>query len=167
MKIIPLTQGKVALVDDEDFDWLSQYKWCAIKDSKRSYIYYVARTTPKQNGKQRMIMMHREILGLPKGVQTDHRNGNGLDNQKANLRPATHQQNQFNRQSHHKGTSKYKGVGWHKSTQKWRAHIGFNCKLIHLGLFDDEKEAAKAYDCKAKELFGEFANLNFPEKEGI
>ncbi len=164
-KKIPLTQGQVALVDDEDFERLNQHKWCACKGHNT---FYAARNTPPQNGKRRKVYMHRDILGLPEGVQTDHRYGRGLDNRRANLRPATNQQNHFNLCSQSKNkTSKYKGVSWHKGTQKWRAQIQYNGKVIYLGLFDNEIEAAKAYDCKAREMFGQFALLNFNQERKI
>ncbi len=160
MKRIPLTQGKFALVDNEDFEWLSQWKWQA---QKGRYTYYAARRIPIQSGEQRAVWIHRQILGLKfgDGIESDHRNNNGLDNRKANLRPCTPRQNQWNRLPRKNVSSKYKGVGWHKDTQKWQAHITYNSEFIWLGLFSNETEAAKAYDVKAKKLFGEFARTNF------
>lgn len=158
MKQIPLTQEKFAIVDDEDYERINQYKWYARKGGNT---YYAMRAMPIQNSKQQWVFMHKEILGLPKSIETDHRNGYGLDNRKANLRPATHQQNQWNQQSHYKGTSQYKGVCWNKLSKKWVAYIELNGKQYHLGCFDNEIEAAKVYDRKAIEWFGEFARTNF------
>lgn len=154
---IPLTQGLFALVDGEDYEWLNQWKWCACKGHTT---YYAVRYAPTQKGKRRWVRMHREILRLSEGVQADHRNSYGLDNRKVNLRPATHNQNQWNRLPQSK-TSKYKGVSWNKQLKKWHTKIQFNNKQIHIGVFDSEIEAAKAYDRKAQELFGEFAHTNF------
>lgn len=154
MKHIPLTQGQQAIVDDEDYDWLNQWKWHARKDCKT---YYVVR-----KDKQVAVLMHRHIFGLTKGdgEETDHRNGNGLDNRRENLRICTHSQNHQNRHAVC-GNSKYKGVCYHISNKKWLVHIKLNGQQIHIGYFDDEIEAAKAYDAKALEMFGEFACTNF------
>jgi len=108
--------------------------------------------------------MHRVIMRAPKGVMCDHRNHNGLDNRKSNLRLCTSAQNQYNKKPKKDCASKYKGVVRRKDCKKWRAKIGFKGKRIHLGYFDDEMDAAMAYDDKAIELFGEFAYLNFPER---
>ncbi len=154
---IKLTQELYALVDAEDFERLNKHKWHAHKGGRT---YYAERHPPAQNGKQQIVCMHREILQLPKGVHADHRSGYGLDNRRTNLRPATLQQNQFNRRLQG-GKSKYKGVVWHKGAKKWQAQIRFNSKEIYLGLFRSEVDAAKAYDKAAKKLFGEFVRTNF------
>ena len=106
--------------------------------------------------------MHREILNLTLGnkLRVDHKNCNGLDNQKQNLRFATKSQNGMN-QKIRMGTSKYKGVSWHKNRNKWAVWICNNGKRQYLGYFTNEVDAAQAYDRKAKELFGEYARLNF------
>ena len=157
VKEIPLTKGQVALVDDEDFEWLSQHVWI-VKRSDRGYLY--ARTSTTKGG----IYMHRLLLNAPEGMQVDHINHNGLDNRRQNMRLCTNSQNSYNSLAHRKPkTSHFKGVCWHKSTQKWLAQIGIDWKRLHLGIFDSEEDAAKAYDAKAIELFGEFALLNFPE----
>jgi len=156
VRYIPLTQGKFAIVDAEDYDWLSQYKWCAAKDRKT---YYAQRC---KNGK--IVRMHREIMRAPKGEICDHRNHNGLNNRKSNLRLCTNAQNQYNKRPKNGCSSRYKGVVLRKDCKRWRAKIGFEGKRIHLGYFDDEMAAAMAYDDKAIELFGEFAWLNFPER---
>jgi len=165
MKTIPLTQGKFAIVDDDDFNWLNQWKWYAAKDGLS---WYVCRG-------RLSIKMHREILGLKKGdgKETDHKNGNGLDNRRCNLRICTRAENVRNMQKDNNCTSKYKGVHWQKGEirkgkqykGKWASQIVYNYKHIYLGLFNNEIDAAFAYDKAAKELFGEFVYLNFPEKE--
>lgn len=99
MKEIPLTQGKVALVDDEDFELLNQLNWYAYKNKTGNY--YAVRNYSAEKGKRKIILMHREIMDAPKGIQVDHRNGDGLYNQKENLRLATHQQNSFNQGGYH------------------------------------------------------------------
>ena len=163
MKTIELTQGQVALVDDEDFEWLSKWKWCADKTSRNGN-YYAARYPRKnENRSKKYIRMHREILGAKPCAQGDHRDGNGLNNCRDNLRVCTHAQNQQNKRISKKNTSGFKGVHWHSLTGKWRAQIKANGKRMHLGLFANPVQAAHAYDAKAKELFGEFAKPNFTE----
>lgn len=160
MKLIPLTQGQYALVDDSDYDWINQWKWQA---QKGATTYYAVRTD-YSNGKRNAILiyMHCLILGIKKGsgVKGDHKDRNGLNNQRNNLRVATWSQNAANRRSFTNSSSNYLGVGWHKPTGKWAAYIRKENKQYHLGLFDSEIEAAKTYNSKAKELHGEFANLN-------
>ena len=152
---IPLTRGQYAIVDVEDFAELNKYKWFA---SKYSNSFYARRVI--YGG--RVIQMHRQVMKYSGELVVDHRNGNGLDNRKANLRLATRRQNQFNRKQRCDAVlSKYKGVTFRKKTNKWLVRIGYNGERINLGVFDNEADAAKAYDEAAKELFGEFAALNF------
>lgn len=160
MRKIELTQGKYALVDDEDFERINKCKWCAHRHGNG---WRATRGIRKANGKQRTQYMHRIIISVPNGLEIDHRNHNGLDNRKSNLRVCTHAENLQNQQQQkpRQGTSKFKGVNWHNARNKWRAYIKSNDKFIHLGVFDNEIDAAKAYDKKAKELFGEYAYLNF------
>lgn len=150
---IPLTQGLYAIVDPEDYKQLSKYKWFAKRCERR---FYAERSYKNKN-----LKMHREIMGNLEGKFIDHINHNGLDNRKVNLRFVTPQQNAWNKRKQ-KGnySSKYKGVHWVKSEKKWRARIICKGSGIFLGRFDDEEDAAKAYDEKAKELFGEYAVLN-------
>ncbi len=162
MKKIPLTQGKVAIVDDEDYEELSQFKWFA---QKEPCTYYAARRIYLGNGaknpKQKTIRMHRLLMNAKKKQEVDHINGNGLDNRKSDLRLCTHSENARNRRLRLGGSSLYKGVYWHKSRKKWQSQIVFNYQIKYLGRYDNEIEAAKAYDYAAKELFGEFALTNF------
>ncbi len=159
MKRISLTRGKFALVDDEDYDWLNQWKWCAAKQGCR---YYATRNTPyadRRQGKPPSIFMHRLIMNAPDGKEVDHKNHNAIDNRKINLRICTRSENMANMLPYTHGTSQYKGVGCRD--KKWRARIMKNCKEILIGRYVLEVDAAKAYDKKAKELFGEFAYTNF------
>jgi hypothetical protein len=156
MKQIPLTQGKFALVDDEDFEFLNQWKWCA---SKSQWGFYAMRGFRK-NKKQIFVLMHRLVAKASIGVQVDHINRNGLDNQKSNLRLVNQFQNNANIGVCSKNTSGFKGVGWHKGGRKWKAAISNNDKTIHLGLFIDPKLAAAAYDNAAIKLKGEYACTN-------
>ena len=152
---IKLTGGKYAIVDVEDYQELSQYPW-QIWETERNSCYAV-----RYCGKK-IIYMHRQIMNAPAGVFFDHRYGNSLDNRKVNLRIATRVQNQYNRRKiSRKTTSKYKGVHLKRNMKKYCATIGFNGKKTHLGCFENEIDAAKAYDEAAKKLFGEFAKLNF------
>jgi hypothetical protein len=159
---ITLTKGKYAKVDPDDYYRLSEYKWRISKDYGK---FYAIRTGRKQDGKGRkVIRMHREVAKTPDGLECDHINGDSLDNRKANLRSATRLQNSWNRSKSSKpGYSKYKGVTFDKKMQKWFAQIRVRGKHISLGRFEDEIEAAKAYDKAAKKHFGDFANLNFKE----
>jgi hypothetical protein len=161
-RFIPLTQGKHAIVDAEDYKRINQWKWYALKNGNN---FYAVRNIGK-HPHQIMIRMHREVLGLKlnDGKQADHRDGNGLDNRRFNLRLCTHSQNQHNQHSI-RGISKYKGVSWIKKDKKWKTKIQFEQKSIAIGRFDSEIEAAKAYDKKAKELFGEFACTNFRKEK--
>jgi len=158
MKRIPLTQGKFAIVDDEDFKWLSRYKWYAKKDYNT---FYAVRNTGKSPN-QRQIYMHKQIMGVLPGIQIDHINHNGLNNRKCFLRICSNAQNQRNQQVlPNRGKSIYKGVSWCKRSKKWVAQIIYNHKHKFLGYRNSEIECAELYDKKAKELFGEFASLNY------
>lgn len=159
MKYIKLTQGKYAIVDDCDYPELSQYKWYAHKQRNTYYAY----RGESLNGKKVVVAMHRQILGLSyrDGKETDHKNHNGLDNKRSNIRICTRFQNSLNQLANKNTTSKYKGESWAKKHKKWYAHIKINQKSYHIGNFDNEIDAAKAYDIKAKELFGDFAYTNF------
>lgn len=169
MPTIRLTRGKEAIVSEEDYAYLMQWKWCLLTSKRSSCAYAMRKTRTGENGgKQRNIQMHRSIIermnGEPigKGVEVDHINMDGLDNRRENLRLVTRGQNNANKKSSRNSRSKYKGVSWHKARRKWQATTRFREERFHLGYFSTEEEAAKAYDAKAEELFGKFARLNFP-----
>ena len=153
---IPLTQGKFAIVDPDDFLRLSKRNWYAVKGCST---FYAVGTVFKE-GKGHRLPMHREVLRVADDMFVDHINHNGLDNRKANLRPATSAQNTYNR----KKRSGYKGVSFDKNRGLWRASIACCGKREFLGHFGDKREAAKAYDRAAIQYHGQFASLNFPGK---
>jgi len=161
MKEIPLTKGKAAIVDDEDYGGLILHKWFA---RKRDNLFYAARSECL-NGAQREIQMHREILGLQykDGKLCDHKNCNGLDNRRNNLRLATSSLNGHNHRMFSTNTSGFRGVTWHKQTKKWQARICVKGVEIYCGTHNTIKSAALAYDRSAEKYFGESARLNFPE----
>jgi hypothetical protein len=153
VKVIPLTSGKVAFVSNHRFEELSRFMWFAHQNGG---IWYAVRNLPGPG--QKRIRMHQQILGFNGG---DHRDGNGLNCCDYNIRAASQRQNSEN-QRKRAGSSRYKGVSWHRCGGKWRAYIVVNYHQINLGLFGDEEGAARAYDAAAIEYFGEFARLNFP-----
>ncbi len=159
MKEIPLTKGLFALVDDEDYEFLNQWKWCAqVRDDGKDAS--ACRHVPSgvEKPKQKRIYMHRLLLGAIGQKFGDHIDGNGLNNQKRNLRPATNGQNLANSRKYTTNTSGFKGVDWHQ--KHWRAAIRVNQKKKFLGHFDDKLAAARAYDLSAISTFGEFAKTN-------
>lgn len=157
MKEIPLTQGKIALVEDEDFDRVNQFKWRAWHHRNT---WYAVADLPRVNGKSKRLYLHSFVL--PGSPEVDHRNRDGLNCQRSNLRPATHAQNRANQGKRKNCSSIFKGVGWRKDLGCWRAYIGKGYRYQHLGHFALEENAARAYDAAAKVSFGEFACLNFP-----
>ncbi len=165
MATIPLTQGKVAIVDDEDLERCLAYKWYANKKANRPQSWYAMRPDPQKRGGK--IYLHRFLLGVPKGVKVDHRDGNPLNCRRFNLRSATTTQNGANRIKQQKrSTSQYKGVSRERPNNKWRnpkwrATIVVNKKAIALGFFHSERAAARAYDHAALKHFGPFARTNF------
>lgn len=163
MTTIPLTQGLVALVDDEDYPWLVSFNWCAARRAGARCNYAVRRTIQDAQGASRILCMHRQIMGEPVGFDVDHRNGDGLDCRRGNLRIATRCQNARNQRRLRLGkTSRFKGVSQHETNGRWRATIRVSpTRREHLGYFGDEVSAALAYDVAARHYFGEFAAPNF------
>ena len=156
MKLIPLTKGKFAMVDDWNYQWLNQFKWSA---SEGRNTYYAIR-----HKDAKAILLHRVIMGCTKGDNKiiDHKDGNGLNCQESNMRFASRSQNRVNTVSENNTSSKYLGVHRcvHHGNIRWRATLNKDGKQFHCGYFKTEIEAVKAYNKKAKELHGEFANLN-------
>ena len=162
MKEIQLTQGMVALVDDDMYEELSQYKWYTHRPKK--HLYYAQRNAPTINSKRGTIRMHHIVAGFPlNGLMTDHRDGNGLNNQRENLRFVTSRQNSQNRQTVTK-TSCYVGVYWHKQGKKWAVYIRENGAKKYVGLFTNELQAFLAYQ-QAVESLGQTV-IDTP-KQGI
>lgn len=159
MKTISLTQGYIALVDDEDFEAVNAHKWHVSKKGRR---IYARRSVKTPDGKWITQYMHRFLI--PDSSEVDHKDGNGLNNQrKSNIRPATRLQNcQSIRLKRLDATSKFRGVRWHVKDRKWHARISVNGESFYLGMFADEIKAARAYDVAARKYFGEFACPNFP-----
>ncbi len=153
VRYIDLTGGFFALVDASDYAWLSKYTWRVTGGYSSYACTKIAHKT---------VYMHRLIMNPPPGQVVDHHNHNRWDNRRSNLRICSQAQNLQNRRKS-RGTSIFKGVFWHTRRRKWLAVIGYQGKTLQIGFFDDEVEAARAYDRKARELFGAYACLNFPE----
>lgn len=151
---LPLSRGLFALIDPCDEATCAPYKWSATPE-RRGTCYAFTHIDG------RYVRLHQFIMEPPPGMFVDHRDGNGLRNTRDNLRLASRSQNNFNTYKP-RGSSRFKGVSFCKLTGRWKADISAFGKAFHLGRFDDETEAARAYDAKAIELHGEFARLNFP-----
>ena len=151
--IIKLTKGKKTIIDDSDWEIVKNFSWhfsCG----------YAVRSI-KIDGNNGTLALHRFLMNTPKGFDTDHINGDKLDNRRSNLRICTRSQNSMNSRRKKYFTSKYKGVSWYKRDKCWRSYVNLSGKQFHLGYFDSEIQAAKAYDMKAIEIYGNFACLNF------
>ena len=163
MKTMPLTQGYEAIVDEIDYPDVSRWKWYALVKRRRSKevrTVYAVRGT-YMNGKQTKIWLHRYMLQLTDPhIECDHRDGNGLNNQRENLRIATHVQNNRNRRKCLHTSSRFKGVSWYRPARVWQAHITKGGKVKNLGCFANEIDAAMAYNIAATQHFGEYALLN-------
>jgi len=163
MKQVPLTRGHVTLVDDEDYEWATQWKWCAHLSARKGGTWRAVRTTrigAKPGCQKRFIYLSRALLGLTDRKQyAEHRNGDALDNRRGNLRVATNAQNQANTGKGVSNTSGFKGVYWaphRNSPKKWAAALRVKRKKVHLGYFLTPQEAGEAYQQKAKAVHGEF-----------
>lgn len=157
MNIVKIRIKKyIVFVDQEDFEYVSKFKWHIAVDHNTKYAYRSIGRRPTRS----KISMHRDIMKAAKGSILDHINGNGLDNRKQNLRFCTVSQNRINTR---RSKNKYKGTSYKARTKKWYSTIQIEGRSIHLGCFLKAKDAARAYDEAAKKYHGEFARLNFPE----
>ena len=159
---IALTQGKVALVDDEDYERVAELSWYAGKTQNK---WYAMRQHRRADGSYYTLYLHRFIMGHP-DLHVDHKDGNTFDCRRGNLRLATRSQNRTNAKMRTDNTTGYRGVFWEKDREKWTAKIAVNGSIQRrIGSFDTAEEAAVAYDAEAKKLHGEFARLNFAKQE--
>jgi hypothetical protein len=161
---IPLTQGKFALIDEGDYDLVSQYRW-QVKRTPSGKLYAQTSLPRRHPSGLRTLPLHRLILSAPVGIDVDHENGDGLDNRRSNIRLATRSQNAINRDKPPGGTSRFKGVRLIAKSGRWRASICKQGRQIHIGNFRCEVEAAKRYDEVARQLYGPFARVNFPDEQ--
>jgi hypothetical protein len=152
IRYIPLTRGLHAIIDADDYEWLSQYKWYAGKSTVNTYA--------RRHSSKGVVVMHRQIMNPPKGMVVDHINGNGLDNRRCNLRICTPAENVRNRRKVACARSRFIGVFPRRN--KWHAVVTHQRKTHFVGSFDDDVEAARARDRLALKLHGQFARLNFP-----
>jgi len=157
MKKIKLTQDKYALVDNDDFEFLNQWKWYATKQGNTFYAHRDSRNRKRNKGN--IVSMHREIMNNPNNKLVDHIDGNGLNNQRKNLRFCTKSENGMNQKIHKNSTSKLKGVTFDKSRQKYLAQINVNKRKIFIGRFINKEDAYKAYCEACKKYHREFANI--------
>lgn len=158
MKEIPLTGGKVAFVDDEDFPLVSKHKWYASQEGRLTQIWYAKTNIVLPSGKRSIIRMHR--LLLPESNRVDHRDRNGLNNRRSNLRAASRTQNAANSGGHADRRGKYKGVTFDRVNNRWRAQLMRHGKKINIGRFKTEIAAAQAYANAVARTDGEFAAIN-------
>jgi hypothetical protein len=158
---IYLGEGEYTIVEPADYYTYSRYKWILSADGSNFYAVREAKIGPKRT---KIVSLHREIMNAPKGILVDHQNNNGLDNRRANLRPATYSQNNINRPKKANTSSKYRGVCFEKSCHRWGAFIRIKGRQTRLGRFENEIDAARARDRAALKYHGEFARLNFPEE---
>lgn len=161
MKEIPLTKGMVAIVDDADYERVACYKWHADGKPGHYYAYRNVRVYPDRYHPQRRISLHAFLMNPPDGIIVDHRDGNGLNCTRDNMRFATYSDNARNSRPKSR-TSRYKGICYYKKLRKWGAFCIYQGKQHYLGVFTTPEDAARAYDAKAREWYGRFAKTNFP-----
>jgi len=168
MKQVPLSREQVATVDDCDFEWLSEFKWCALWKTNTQSFYAVRHIpTGPDHPKRQLLSMHNAIWEhhngpIPDGLTIDHIDRTSLNNRQSNLRIATHSQQKQNQRLRSTNTSGYRGVHWDKSSGRWRSQIKIDGKQIWLGHFTDPADAARAFDVAALQRDPTFAQLNFP-----
>lgn len=164
MQEVALTQGRVALVDDEDWEEVNKHKWCAHRGTGKQTWYAKRSVWRKDEQRQVTVCMHDAILGGdPRGRRIDHADGDGLNNQRGNLRFATSEEQARNRPAHRNNKTGLKGVTYTPGHPRpYRTVIRIDGRQVHLGYFFSPEDAAIAYDTKAIEVYGEFARLNFP-----
>lgn len=161
---IPLTQGKVALIDEADYPYVAQFKWYAHNSRGK---FYAARQTRVGPYKQKRVFLHIELMQPPDGMQVEHISGDSLDCRRENMRHSTQAENNRNKGRHRNAKNPYVGVfkmGPRYVSAPWRAYIGHEGKVIHLGYFSTPEEARDVRDAKARELHGEFARMNGKEQ---
>jgi hypothetical protein len=152
---VPLTQGFESVIDSSDIHLIEGFNWYAMRQKQTVYAF----RNEIIDGKASLVSIHRTIAGHPHGMQVDHRDGNGLNNRKSNLRIATHQQNNLNRRFSEKNSSGLKGVSWCKERNKWLSQIQIAGKSFNLGRFDTKEDAYNAYCAYSKKLHGEFGRV--------
>jgi len=159
-----LNHGKFALIDAEDLPRVAPYRWHATHDADtgRWYAERGERLGKGKGARVRTVRMHRAILDAPPGMEVRHRNGDGLDNRKANLVLCTRAQRNTTNRLFRSNTSGYRGVSWFAPAGRWRAKLRHGGTQLHLGYYATAEEGARAYDAKAAELFGVYAYQNFP-----
>lgn len=164
-KEIPISKGRIAIVDAEDFAFINQWKW-KYSNGRAMRTQHVGTVGNWRDGKRKdkAVMMHRVIMDAPQGMDVDHINGNPLDNRKSNLRICEHQQNKGNTKKPISNKSGYKGVSWDKVNKMWLVSTSYFGKSYNFGRFSNLVEAALEYDNVAKQLHGEYARLNFGEQ---
>lgn len=155
-RLIPLSRGMSAIVDAADYEWLNQWKWFAFTPRNNKHVTYAISAMGEGSKRYRM---HRLILGAVPGVLVDHKDGNGLNNTRSNLRICTPKQNLWNKPKLAANSSGHKGVSWNKHCKKWKASIKTDGKTVCLGYFDNLEEAGAAYDAASLKLHGEFSYL--------
>lgn len=165
MQTTELTKGLKAIISDIDFEWVNQWKWYAKIGKKSFYAYRNSR--PDEHGKRKSLLMHRELFlrinpNSDPALDIDHMDGNGLNNQRENLRLATDSKQRHNQTIRRNNTSGFLGVTWNKAVGKYSARVRLNWKRKHVGWFNCPIEAAKARDVSARELHGPFGTYNFP-----